>query len=276
MAARTRDATLPGHGLGPLHATRSAMSFILDALQKSERERHAGQTPAIDEALTRPLPEPRRGRRQDETALVVRTVLIVSAVFLIAGLTWWLLSRTQRSDGPTVAESRAAPAAELATAAPPPAPADQEVIPVPPPSTPMRVDPERLQAPISSADLGPDAASLDDLLDEAPAAPEAAPPPVDALPQEAPAEPAAPPPPPPRNVARPLKDMPPSFRSEFPALSVQVHVYDPNPLRRFVLINGKKYRETDTLVEGPQVVEIVEHGIVLDQRGTRVLIEMPR
>lgn len=255
------------------------MSFILDALQKSERERHAGQTPAIDEALTRPLPEPRRGRRQDETALVIRTVLIVSAVFLIAGLTWWLLSRSQRSDAPIVAESSAPPAAaELAVAAPPPTPvpAEEAAISVPPPSTPIRVDPERLQAPISSADLGPDAASLDELLDEAPEAPEAAPPPVDALPQDAPAEVAAPPPPPPRSVVRPLKDMPPSFRTEFPALSVQVHVYDPNPLRRFVLINGKKYRETDTLVEGPQVVEIVEHGIVLDQRGTRVLIEMPR
>lgn len=253
------------------------MSFILDALQKSERERHAGQTPAIDEALTRPLPEPRRGRRQDETALVIRTVLIVSAVFLIAGITWWLLSRTQGSESPAVAEPSVPPAAEVAVTAPPPAPAE-DMVAVPPPSTPMRVDPERLQAPINSADLGPDAASLDELLDEAPEeAPAATPPPVDALPQEAPAEPVAPPPPPPsRNTVKPLKDMPPSFRSEFPALSVQVHVYDPNPLRRFVLVNGKKYRETDTLVEGPQVVEIVEHGIVLDQRGTRVLIEMPR
>lgn len=250
------------------------MSFILDALQKSERERHAGQAPAIDEALTRPPPEPRRRGRNEEMVLVVRTVLIVSAVFLIAGLTWWLLSRSQGTATPAPVPAATVAATAPAATAPEPA---AEVVPLPAPSTAMRVDPERLQAPIASADLGPDAASLDELLDETPEAEAASatPPPVDAPVQEAPAEP-APPPPASRSAVRPLKDMPPSFRSEFPALSVQVHVYDPNPLRRFVLVNGKKYRETDSLIEGPQVVEIVEDGIVLEQRGTRVLLEMPR
>ncbi|MDP3858223.1 MAG: general secretion pathway protein GspB [Stagnimonas sp.] len=252
------------------------MSFILDALQKSERERHAGQAPAIDEALTRPLPEPRRRGRNDEMALVVRTALIVSAVFLIAGLTWWLLSRHAADSSAAPAEPPVIAAAPAPSAAPG---ADLPPIPAPAPGPALRIDPERLQAPVAAADLGPDAASLDELLDDTPepeltAAPAFDAPAVDATPApavEAEAAPAA------KTIAaRPLKDMPPSFRSEFPALSVQVHVYDPNPLRRFVLVNGKKYRETDTLVEGPQLVEIVEDGIVLEQRGTRVLLEMPR
>lgn len=260
------------------------MSFILDALQKSERERHAGQAPALDEALTRPLPELRRGRREAETALVIRTVLVVSAVFLIAGLTWWLLSRTASAPAPVAGPAGPVAVAEPAPSLPEPAPA---------PTPALRIDPERLQAPVAAPDLGPEAASLDELLDESEPATRRAPPtdayvqPEDttakadaavagAGPAEEPAAAASTPPPKPPGEVRRLKDMPPSFRGEFPALSVQVHVYDANPLRRFVLVNGKKYRETDTLVEGPQVIEIVEHGIVLEQRGTRVLLEMPR
>lgn len=250
------------------------MSFILDALQKSERERHAGQAPALDEALTRPLPiAARRSRRDAETLLMVKTGLGVSAAFLLAGIAWWALSRPdapEASDA-VVAETAPAPAAT--------APMEQPLA-MPPPATAMRVDPERLRAPVAGPDLGPEAASLDELLDETPepetaATDEPPPPPIDAPVTPAPAEP-PPPPPAERAAVRPLKDMPPSFRSEFPALAIQVHVYDANPLRRFVLVNGKKYRETDTLVEGPRVIEIVPEGVVVEQRGSRVLIENPR
>jgi general secretion pathway protein B len=255
------------------------MSFILDALQKSERERHAGQAPAIDEALSRPPSDPARTRRRGEAALMIRTALAVAAVFLIAGLTWWLLSRGQAAPEQIATPPPAPAPLASAPSEPEPASATSEIEAAPA----LRVDPERLAAPLAT-DLGPDAATLDELLDETPeqtpaVAAEPAPVVVDAAPQAvAVVEP--PPPAPPAPVARspepmPLKDMPPSFRSEFPALSVQVHVYDPNPLRRFVLINGKKYRETDTLVEGPKVIEIVPEGVVLEHRGTRVLQEMP-
>lgn len=73
-----------------------------------------------------------------------------------------------------------------------------------------------------------------------------------------------------------LRDMPPSFRTGFPPLNVDVHYYDDNPLRRFVIINGHKYRETDTLNEGPRVVEITVDGVILDQGGTRVFKNIPR
>lgn len=253
------------------------MSFILDALQKSERERHAGQAPAIDEALSRPPPDPRRARGHSEAALMIRTALAVAAVFLIAGLTWWLLGRSHSGSVPPPAAADTAP---VAVAEPVPAAAAHLE-----PAPALRVDPERFAIPVD-AEVGPDAATLDEVLDDSPEAAAASAPPAATEFAEAPAAvPAAPavaaPPPAPAAAVRtpapmPLKDMPPSFRSEFPALSVQVHVYDANPLRRFVLINGKKYRETDTLVEGPKVVEIVPEGVVLEHRGTRVLQEMPR
>jgi general secretion pathway protein B len=70
--------------------------------------------------------------------------------------------------------------------------------------------------------------------------------------------------------------MPPAFRSEFPRLTVDVHVFDSNPLRRFVMLNGKKYRETDTTLDGPRIIEITPEGVVLEHRGSQVLVELPR
>ncbi|MBI2382629.1 MAG: general secretion pathway protein GspB, partial [Gammaproteobacteria bacterium] len=86
-------------------------------------------------------------------------------------------------------------------------------------------------------------------------------------------QPAAPPAPAPRphgGVPR-LRDMPAGYRADFPNLNVDVHVYQRDPQRRFVLINGRRYKEGEQLAEGPLVVQIVENGIVLDYRGERVL-----
>lgn len=70
--------------------------------------------------------------------------------------------------------------------------------------------------------------------------------------------------------------MPSTYRAEFPALSVDVHVYNADPQRRFVLINGKRYREGDPLAEGPRLAEIVPDGMVVDWRGERVVYTLNR
>jgi general secretion pathway protein B len=75
--------------------------------------------------------------------------------------------------------------------------------------------------------------------------------------------------------ARNFREMSPSYRAEFPALSVDVHVYNDDPQRRFVILNGKRYREGDTLAEGPKLVGIVANGVVFDWRGERVLYSLP-
>jgi len=82
--------------------------------------------------------------------------------------------------------------------------------------------------------------------------------------------------PPPSPALRRFKDMPQAYRAEFPALSVDVHAYNADPQRRFVLISGKRYREGDTLAEGPRVAEIVPDGLVLDWRGERLLHTLNR
>lgn len=272
------------------------MSLILDALKKAEQDRHAGQAPVIDEMLVRNRPVVVRRHQRQQDALVAAAVA-VSLLFAVAGLVYWFWPA---GEAPAPVAAAAAPAAESQA----PAAASE------PSAAPLRIDPERLELPLPDApeegvalgDTGATQAMTMDELDgdtpqpsptkppasagtssalvaEAPpqAAPAAeAPKPVTATtpppaPVFTPAAPSAEPP-----AVRALKDMPPAFRSEFPKLTVDVHVYNDNPLRRFVLVNGKKYRETDTLVEGPKVLEIRPDGVVVEQRGSKVLLELPR
>lgn len=70
---------------------------------------------------------------------------------------------------------------------------------------------------------------------------------------------------------RRFKEMPPAYRAEFPPLTVDVHVYNADAERSFVIIGGKRYRNGDTLAEGPHIDEIVSEGIVFDWRGEKIL-----
>ena len=70
---------------------------------------------------------------------------------------------------------------------------------------------------------------------------------------------------------RQLREMPENYRANFPSFAVDVHAYNSNPQRRFVLIGGKRYHEGDTMAEGPRIVGIVPEGLVLDWQGQQVL-----
>jgi general secretion pathway protein B len=58
-------------------------------------------------------------------------------------------------------------------------------------------------------------------------------------------------------------------RGGVPPLHLHLHVYANDPQQRFVFINSRKYREGDTLAEGPVVEQITTEGAVLNFRGSR-------
>ncbi len=60
-----------------------------------------------------------------------------------------------------------------------------------------------------------------------------------------------------------------SVRTKLPKLTIQVHTYDPNPARRFVLVNLRKYREGERMQEGALLERITEQGMVLEHGGLR-------
>jgi general secretion pathway protein B len=71
-----------------------------------------------------------------------------------------------------------------------------------------------------------------------------------------------------------VDDMPPDVRNELPALPITMQVYSPDPKRRFVIIDGTRVAEGDS-VRGVAVQEIRQTGLVLDFRGRRMLL-LPR
>lgn len=258
------------------------MSLILDALKRAERERRSEHAPVLEAA---PPPSPRRPRLRRPLRLVAVIGLI--AVVLGAG---WALVRDR--DAPPADDD--ATDAAVAQTAPDPAP---EAATVPPaPAAPTEPAPEVIPGTESVASLEE---LTEGVVDEAPAEPPpatestpstvqpAAPPPTapsSAEPTVTPSAPAAtatPPPAVPPALTQPaplrkLREMPPDYRADFPALTVEVHVFERNAAERFVRINGRRYKQGDALAEGPRILEIVREGIVLEYRGQKVLYPLGR
>lgn len=72
--------------------------------------------------------------------------------------------------------------------------------------------------------------------------------------------------------ALPLEMVPP----DWPALTLQMLFYSPEKGRGFVQINGRNYRAGERLDDGPEVLEIAPHGVILGHQGKRVLLAMDR
>jgi general secretion pathway protein B len=56
------------------------------------------------------------------------------------------------------------------------------------------------------------------------------------------------------------------------SLHLDIHVYSDKPAERFVFINMVRHRERSRLAEGPVVQEITPEGVILDYQGTRFLL----
>ncbi len=70
-----------------------------------------------------------------------------------------------------------------------------------------------------------------------------------------------------------LRDLPESSRNNLNQYEVNVHVFDDDPLRRFVLINMNKYKEGDRIASnGPLIEEITSEGVVIDYGNGRALL----
>jgi general secretion pathway protein B len=244
------------------------MSFILDALKKSESDRQRQSGPALFEVKVAP---PRN--RLPLWAIAVAVLLAVNLV--IVG--WLLLRRSSaHAEASVVAAATAAPLAgapAMAAAAPPvsapsplpvaPAPAAPLSTPVPAPTVsavPASATGAQAAAAAAAAALRPGRA------DEAPSAEDLAPAaePVPALGS---------------HVRRGTVDGVPLYQdwaatpgSQVPPLRLDLHVYAPRPEERFVMINMKKLREGDSLPEGVRVESITPEGAVLSYSGSRFLL----
>lgn len=229
------------------------MSYILDALRKSEQERQPG-TPARPGGPVHNVSLPWRGG----WLLVIGIILLL--FLLAAAVVFWHSTVSRISSEavvavtpPSVAPTTAPPAAEPAAVAPPPVTAVKRESPVrdlaeqtqvPVPVTPKKsgTAPRRKvaaleQRPASQAD-GP-AVLLE----------------TDSTPL--------------------LQQMPLEMQHAIPQMAVTIHVYAPQESQRILFINNREYHKGSQIEGGVRVEEIVPDGAVLSYRGERFKLPRP-
>ena len=60
--------------------------------------------------------------------------------------------------------------------------------------------------------------------------------------------------------------------TSLPELHLDIHVYSAKPAERFVFVNMRKYTEGQALKEGPTLERITSEGAILNQHGLRFLL----
>lgn len=239
------------------------MSFILDALRKSEnaRQRHGG--PALAD-----VPISRRREGRPWWVWAIAGLLAINLLVLLVVL-------LRSPDPAPVSQSPPAPMA----VAPPPAPV---AAPVAAPSAPP---PQQAAAVTEPADPGP-VMPARSLAEEAASASATSPEPDAAalaarVPDRAPivrqlnpgtSAPAATGQAAGEENLPTLNELTGDRAVGMPPMHLDIHVYSTNPAERFVFINMRKYTEGATLTEGPVLEKIRTDGVVLNQRGFRFVL----
>jgi len=258
------------------------MSFILDALKKSDSERQRQSGPALFEIRKAP---PRGGL--PPWAIALGALLLVNLVVLA----WFVTREPQAPAAPQAAPTSAAVApatgspasapagtpapatTPVATAAQSGAPAFAGSAPVAGASSPTGI------VPVPPPQASPGLAALPSGAVTAPAdggygQPDYSGNPADyeqALPADTgpgaavlAAE---------RNMVPTVDRLPPAIANQLPPLRLDLHVYATRAADRFVMINMRRLREGDATPEGIRVEEITPAGAVMSFRGTRFQLE---
>jgi general secretion pathway protein B len=237
------------------------MSLILEALRKSEAERQVGRAPG----LMTPTTVPRR-RSHGPLWLLAGAMLVAGAA---AG--WWFgrpapapVMADLQPVGPAVQDAVPPPVAEPVTAPEPTETAVREQpVAIPPAAQPVRPDPAPVTAPAPVVATPPAAP-----MPQAPPLPAALPPPQAVSPAAvAEAVPEAP-----LEALPGLQAIDAERRSRLPPLRMSLHMYTEAVETRFVLIDGRRYSEGQTIEPGLEVAEIRRDGVVLAVDGRRVLL----
>lgn len=245
------------------------MSLILEALRKSEAERRRGQAPDLHAELP---PVQTRGR-----SVPPWFWLATAAALLLAAALFWMRGRDAPESGPRPEQPSASAAPDNRASTDN---RDRDVvesyprvdrITAPPvaaaPKAPATSDPDEgtgANVAIAPATRTPEAAAT-----PATPAPAVTPAEVPALPPDIPTSASAPPVN--RDAIVRLSELPPAERKQLPAMKISMHMWNESPARRFVIIDGQRYVESDR-IGGATVDAIDSDGVVLDLGGRAVRV----
>lgn len=243
------------------------MSFILEALRKSEQQRRQGEVPRLGSEP--PPPPPRRSSRL--------LVILVAALLLNGALLgWWLLSPADQDSPGAPPQQRPATGVEAnrtdeSAAAPQTTAAGAEAAETrggepAAEDTAARIPSE--EAPASAGRVVSRPAAGAPEAEEKTTAPAE---PVAPSPAVSPGRKAVEP-----EAVLPLSRLPANIRAGIPEIELQLHFFTSRPERRMVRLNGSNLREGETGPDGLLVEEINSRGVVLRHRGQRFFYRAER
>jgi general secretion pathway protein B len=235
------------------------MSFILDALRKSEAER---QREAVPTVARTPLAPVRRQVPLWSWALIGALSLIV----ITLGVAWWQSIGFGPGEDPTLADTVPAGFAAPETALAGNAARTVNTSPASGPgaSSPTNSAPNatldlasgqssRQSSPMDRGSLSGRSASLPETLDSAPTA--------ETVRSEA--DQAAP--------LHPIGELA-FIDPNQPTFRLDLLAYHSDPDRAYAIVNGRRYRTGERTASGPSVTDIRRDGVVLTHRGERFLL----
>lgn len=259
------------------------MSYILDALKKSEQERKKGKVPGL--GTLQGLPGP--GGRFETDRLIWLYGLATIILLVALGLGIWLF---MREPAPTPEETVPVATVQSAeadkTVAPPavkpaqpardvtktaPAPTkpkvDRQTSAQPPTTGIAPVKPLKMPAPEAAARPSSPAAPVLEKPEPAPAqfsetSPENSFSEDDVQENAAPARPEQLP-------TVPFEELPAETRAEMPEIKIGVHFYSDTPASRRASINGRLMREGQTIDRDLLLVEITRQGAIFSFQGRK-------
>jgi general secretion pathway protein B len=208
------------------------MSFILDALKKSEQQRQLGTTPNLQFAQLTPV-APKRPSAFNYGLLAI--------VLLAAGVMIGLLRPWQTEQMPTesVPITREAPVTIPQQAAPAPLEMSPELPGTMKPNNPAPANDGTTSAAASIPDksISESSANITSLASE--------------------------------QAAISFDDLPIQVQRQFPELSIQLHSYSSKTDERLVYINSTRMREGESVMPGLVLEQITPDGMIFSYKGYR-------
>jgi len=245
------------------------MSFILDALKKSENERQRQVGPSLADVQV----------RQRRSAKPWWVVAVAALLVLNLGVLLVVLMRdgdAKSSTPPAQRESTAPATSDAHAGTQMPLPASASRMPRGNPAPLASIDPAVHPLADEAGTADPSLATgADPQLSAAGNVPDG--PPM-VRPIQAPAvAPAAIPAQTAAQAAEDQEVLPTPIDlaasgTSLPELHLDIHVYSAKPAERFVFVNMRKYTEGQALKEGPTLERITTEGAILNQHGLRFLL----
>ncbi len=241
------------------------MSYILDALKKSEKERQKGAVPNIMSQQESPTPEQKK--RSLWPYLLVVALLLNTCL-----LAWWFGSHQK---GPATAQAPVAGASVV----PPPEPLKNTVYGAAASAEKPLPEPFSLNVPQRSEKTTPNERSLqagisgrkglESIHSKSASAKRPAAASKEAPPVLLPASESQIVPVPVKDKIYSLSELPPPLHQGLPGLTISTHLYAEDAGSRMVWINGQALREGQSLTADLKLEEILPDGVILNFRSYR-------